>query len=191
MLAGCATAVQSKKEEPTPEELQRAAEAAQLQQEYEVALTLMRQGDYPSAIKEMSAFVERHPGLAGPYANLGILYHKLNRLEEAEQALSKAVALNPNNAVAQNRLGMVYRELGRFSDALNAYNLAIVADQTYPEPYLNLGILHDLYLLDGKKALDYYSRYQKMTGNKDSQVSMWITELQQRNQKSSAAGEKR
>lgn len=191
LLAGCGTALQSKKEEPTPEQLKQAEAAALRQQEYGAALATMRLGDYPVAIKEFTAFIERYPGLAGPYANLGILYHKMNRPEEAEQALSRAVALNPNNAVAQNRLGMVYREMGRFNDALAAYNRAIAADEKYADPYLNLGILHDLYLQDGKKALELYNQYQKMTGGQDGQVAMWITELKQRGQRASEAGDKR
>lgn len=189
LLAGCGTALQSKKDEPTPEQLKQAEAAALRQQEYEAVLATMRLGDYPAAITQFTAFIERHPGLAGPYANIGILYHKMNRPEEAEQALSRAVALNPGNAVAQNRLGMVYREMGRFNDALVAYNRAIAADEKYADPYLNLGILHDLYLLDGKKALEFYNQYQKMTGGQDGQVTLWITELKQRSQQPSHAGE--
>jgi Flp pilus assembly protein TadD len=148
----------------------------------------MRQGDYPLAIKEIAAFTASHPDHAGPYVNLGILYHKMGRLDEAEQALSKAVSLNPNNAMAQNRLGMVYREMGRFNDALAAYNNAIAADEHYADAHLNLGILHDLYLLDGASALQLYSQYQKMTGESDAQVAMWIMELKQRNQQATHAG---
>lgn len=191
LLGACGT-VQTKKSEVSSGQIGKAAEEeALLRQEYEQPLTSMRQGNYPLAIKEFTAFAEKHPDLAGPYANLGILYHKMNRLEEAQKALSKAVALNPENAVAQNRLGMVYRELGRFDEALAAYNRAIAADEKYADPYLNLGILYDLYLFDGKKALDFYSQYQKMTGEKDAQVSLWITELKQRSQQVSSAGDKR
>lgn len=191
LLSACGT-MQAKKDTPDPEQQKQAIEqAALLQQEYEQALTTMRQGNYPLAIKQFTAFTESHPEHAGPYVNLGILYHKMNRLEEAEQALGKAVLLNPNHAVAQNRLGMVYRERGRFDDALAAYNRAIAADEGYADAYLNLGILYDLYLLDNKKALDLYSHYQKLTGESDAQVAMWITELKQRTQQLSRTGEKR
>lgn len=193
MLLSACGILQAKKDEPapalTPEQQQQAAiQAALLQQEYEQALTSMRQGNYPLAIKEIAAFSENHPEHAGPYVNLGILYHKMNRLEAAEQALSKAVSLNPNNAMAQNRLGMVYREMGRFNDARAAYDNAITADENYADAYLNLGILHDLYLLDGERALQLYSQYQKMTGERDAQVAMWIMELKQRNQQATHAG---
>lgn len=188
LLTACG-AMQGKRTESTPPQKREAAEeAALLQKEYEQALTTMRQGNYPLAVKQFTAFAESHPGYAGPYANLGILYHKLNQLAEAEQALNKAVTLNPKHAVAQNYLGMVYREMGRFNDALAAYNHAIAADENYADAYLNLGILYDIYLLDGKKALQFYSQYQKMTGDKDAQISMWITELKQRTEQVSRAG---
>ena len=183
LLAGCAT-TQIEQEQgseaappPTAEELKQMERR---NQEYELVLTSIREGNYPLAIKELNVFIERHPGYPGPYVNLGILYHKLNKLDEAEQALLKAVEINPKSAVAYNRLGMVYREHGRFNDALAAYSSAIAADEEYADAYLNLGILHDLYLFEGEKALQYYIRYQLMTSNDDAQVSLWIAELTQR-----------
>ncbi len=149
-------------------------------QEYDLALTSIREGNYPLAIKELNIFIERHPDYSGPYVNLGILYHRMSRLDEAEKALLKAVALKPKSAVAQNRLGMVYRERGRFNEALAAYKSAIAADEEYADAYLNLGILYDLYLFEGEKALQHYIRYQFLTSNDDAQVSMWIAELTQR-----------
>ena len=185
LLGACGTQ-QTKIDGPTPQQQrQMAAQMALLKQEYEQALTTMRQANYPLAIKQFVSFTETHPKYAGAYANLGILYHKMNQLDKSEKALSKAVELNPKHAAAQNRLGMVYRELGRFDDALAAYNQAILADDSYSDAYLNLGVLYDLYLFDGKKALEFYSKYQKMTGNKDSQVVMWISELIQRTQQAS------
>lgn len=189
LLAGCGSVQTKRAEEPSAEAQKQAAEqAALVQKEYEQALTTMRQGNYPLAVQQLTAFIEKHPENAGPYANLGILHHTLNQLEAAEQALNKAVTLNPKHVVAQNRLGMVYREMGRFNDALAAYNRAIAADEDYADAYLNLGILYDLYLLDGKRALQLYSQYQKMTGGKDAQVSLWITELKQRTEQVSRAG---
>ena len=180
LLGGCG-ATQVKEDEPVPPLTAEQLKQIELQhQEYEGVLTTMRQGNYALAIKELVAFTERHPEHSGPYVNLGIIYHKMNRLEEAEQALSKAVAISPKSAVAQNQLGMVYRQLGRFNDALTAYKSAIAADEEFADAYLNLGILYDLYLFDGNKALQLYIRYQMMTANDDAQVSMWIAELTQR-----------
>ncbi len=180
LLSGCGT-TQVKQDEPIPRlTLEQLKQIELQQQEYGRVLTTMRQGNYPLAIKELQAFTGRYPEYSGPYVNLGIIYHKMKRLEEAEQALSKAVAISPKSAVAQNRLGMVYRELGRFNDALAAYNSAIATDEEYADAYLNLGILYDLYLFDGNKALQLYIRYQLMTANDDAQVSMWIAELTQR-----------
>lgn len=189
LLGGCASAPTStpgKVSEPSAKEQQKAAEElARIKQEYDQAVVTMRQGNYPLAIKEFTAFSEKYPMYAGAFANLGILHHKMNKLDQAEKALTRAVQINPGHAIAQNRLGMVHREMGRFSEALAAYESAIAADEKYPDPYLNLGILYDLYLHDGKKALQLYGKYQKLTGNTDAQVSVWITELKQRTEQMS------
>ena len=180
-LSGCATTpVEQGDSVPLPLTAEQLRQLERQKQEYELALVSMREGNYPLAIKELNIFVERHPDYPGPYVNLGILYHRMNRLDEAEKALLKAVALNPKSAVAQNRLGMVYRERGRFNEALAAYKSAIAADEEYADAYLNLGILYDLYLFEGEKALQHYIRYQLMTANDDAQVAMWVTELAQR-----------
>ena len=195
LLGACGT-VQVKEEQAastTPqltEEQKRQIEeeAALTRRDYDLALTTMRQGNYLLAINQFMTFNTTHPGHSGAYVNLGILYHKTNQLELAEKALRQAVELNPKQPKAQNLLGMVYRELGRFNDALTAYNSAIAADENYADAYLNLGILYDLYLLDGKKALQFYSQYQKLTGNTDAQVSLWVKELKLRTEQVSQAG---
>jgi len=69
--------------------------------------------------------------------NLGILYWKLGRFEEAEHAYQEALeidkvlanknpdAYKPNVAVTQESLGRLYADLGRFEESEQAYQEAI------------------------------------------------------------------
>ncbi len=161
----------------------------QAEQDYVLALGLMRNGKNKHAIDILQAFVNTYPAYSGPYANLGILYHKSGDLESAEKAFKRAVALKPDHALAYNRLGMLYREQGDFEKAREAYEKAIEADNDYPDAHMNLGILYDIYLRNERKAIKYYSRYQDIVDGRDEQVAIWVSDLQRRSQQLSQAVE--
>ena len=63
---------------------------------------------------------------------------------------------------------------------LAAYERAIELDAQYAAPVLNLGILNDLYLRDGARALALYERYLALTGGKDATVTKWVADLKNR-----------
>ena len=53
-------------------------------------------------------------------------------------------------------------------------------DANYSPAVLNLGILYDLYLWDGVRALELYDRYLQLTPGGDAQVQRWISDLRNR-----------
>ena len=55
---------------------------------------------------------------------------------------------------------------------------------------LNLGILNDLYLADGGRALDLYERYLQLSPGGDATVAKWVVELRSRTPQSVAANRK-
>ena len=57
---------------------------------------------------------ERNPGLLN---RLGLSYHMLNRLKEAESAYRQAIKLDPRFAEANNNLGVLYYSQLKFSNA--------------------------------------------------------------------------
>ena len=75
---------------------------------------------------------------------------------------------------------MTYRQLGKFDKARDAYEKAIALDANYPAPTLNLGILYDMYLGDGARALELYSRYLALSPSGDAAVTKWVAELKNR-----------
>jgi Flp pilus assembly protein TadD len=79
---------------------------------------------------------------------------------------------------------------GDFAKARASYEQAIAVDGGYAPAVLNLGILHDLYLWDGERALELYDRYMQLTPGGDEQVKRWISDLRNRGQKKAAAPRK-
>lgn len=153
---------------------------AQAEQDYIMALGVMRNGKPKHALRLLTAFVKAYPHYSGPYANLGIIFQQMGEFEKAEASYKKSVELKPDNTVVYNRLGMLYREMGQFDKSELAYLNALKYDSSYAEAYVNLGILYDMYMHQPKKALLYYSRYQKMVDGRDEQVAIWIADLERR-----------
>jgi Flp pilus assembly protein TadD len=147
---------------------------------YDQALALMDGGYWDAAEKVLLTMTTRYPELAGPNVNLGIVYMRQNRSEDAEQVLKKAVALNPDSAPAHNQLGILYRRAGRFDEARTAYEKALAAQPGYDHVHRNLGILYDLYLGQPRQALQHYERCQTLPACRDKQVDLWIVELKRR-----------
>ena len=154
--------------------------SAESRRMYRQALVALGAGRYPEAERELLAVASREPQLAGPRANLGILYARTGRSAQAFASLQQAIGLNPNRAAYYNELGMVSRREGRFDEARRYYAKALDLDPNYAYAHLNIGILYDLYLQDTAKAMQHYERYRELTPSEAGTVTKWIADLQQR-----------
>jgi tetratricopeptide (TPR) repeat protein len=83
-------------------------------------------------------------------------------------------------ALAQLEQGLAFRQSGQFDKARQAYEQALQLDPQLAPAVLNLGILFDLYLGDGTRALAQYERYLTLTPQGDANVSKWIADLKNR-----------
>jgi protein O-GlcNAc transferase len=79
------------------------------------------------------------------------------RLATAVEALSRAVALAPENAAYQSNLGEAYRRLGRLEDAMNALVKAMSLRPDRAEPTFNFGLLLEQ-VGEGEGALACFER---------------------------------
>jgi len=150
------------------------------QRAYDDALALMRAGHAADAEKGFRALTQSDPDLAGPHANLGLLARQAGRFPEAVSELEKATTLAPGLAIAWNQLGLAYRQDGEFTKARDAYDHALAIDPNYATAVLNLGVLDDLYLGDGARALELYTRYLALTPAGDPVVTKWIADVKNR-----------
>lgn len=151
-----------------------------VQRSYDDALRALRAGRNDEAERGFRALAQSNPDLGGPHANLGVIYRQAGKLNESASELEQAVKINPNQPIYFNQLGVTYRQLGKFDKARDAYEKAIALDANYAAPTLNLGILHDLYLGDGARALELYSRYLALSPSGDAAVTKWVAELKNR-----------
>lgn len=161
-----------------------------VQRAYDDARRALRAGRTEEAERSLLAIAKANPELGGPYANLGIIHRQAGKLPEAVADFEKAVAANPKQPVYLNQLGVSYRQIGQFSKARDAYERAIAIDENYATAVLNLAILNDMYLWDGKRALELYERYLALTPGGDPSVSKWIADLKNRKPGPITAGKK-
>ena len=71
-------------------------------------------------------------------------------------------------------------ELSDPAESRMAYEKAIALDPNYTAAMLNLAILHDLYLADGRRALELYERYLALSPGGDATVTKWVADLRNR-----------
>lgn len=157
-----------------------AAVSPASQRAFDTARQAMAAGRTAEAERTFVALTKSDPELAGPYANLGLIYRQAGKSAQATAALEKAVRLNPESAELHNQLGVTYRMAGDFARAKASYERAIALDAAYAPAVLNLGILYDLYLWDGAHALELYDRYLQLTPGGDAQVQRWVSDLRNR-----------
>jgi Flp pilus assembly protein TadD len=150
------------------------------QRAFDTARQALATGRTAEAERGFVALTKSDPELAGPYANLGLIYRQAGRTADASAALEKAVRLSPGSAELYNQLGVTYRMAGDFAKAKAAYEQSMALDPTYAPALLNLGILYDLYLWDGARALELYDRYLQLTPGGDAQVQRWVSDLKNR-----------
>ncbi len=77
-----------------------------------------------------------------PALNLGTLYLRLNRLPEAEEALSQSLILTPNFPPAHFRLGQVFEKKGDLERAVRELQKSVELDPTYPDPHYALARIY-------------------------------------------------
>ncbi|WP_211242850.1 tetratricopeptide repeat protein [Sinimarinibacterium sp. CAU 1509] len=165
-----------------PERPQPSAETGEVdkgdpQARFTEAMGLWQQNQNAEAETAFDSLSRDFPDFAGPWTNLGILYAKSNRREQAIAALSKAATLNPNNKVAFNWLGILYRESGDLNRAQLAYEKALAIDPNYALAHYNLGVLLDAHLKRPLDAVAHYRAYQSLHGTDDLRVMAWIAAI--------------
>lgn len=152
--------------------------------EFDAATKLLQRRRYSEAETALLTLSESSPELAGVWANLGIVYAKTDRNDQAVTALRRATRLNNSLAPAHNQLAVVYTELRQFRAAEDAYQAAINAEPGYAKALLNLAILYDARLNRPSAAVgayrDYLAKAEDLSETQEAKVLLWIEQAEAR-----------
>jgi len=77
------------------------------------------------------------------YNNLGLVYDKMDKQEEAVIELKKAIEFDPSLTKAYMDLGVVYAKIGQFDMAFEEFNKALEINPEIADIHYNLGILYE------------------------------------------------
>lgn len=152
----------------------------QAARDFKAAIQLMNKNKLEQALTAFEKMTQEYPDLAGPFANIGVIYGRQGKWEKASEALKISVNKNNKNIKIINQLGLAYRHLGKFKQAETAYLSAIEIAPNTSQSYLNLGILYDIYMGQFVKASNYYQKYQSLQAKPDRKVSGWIVDINRR-----------
>lgn len=101
---------------------------ARVQSLYENAKDAEARGDLPAAVADYQAILKISPRLARAYNNLGALYLKSGRYEDAAQILEQGLKLDPSMNSALALSGIAEYNLGRYAAARAHFEEALRAN---------------------------------------------------------------
>lgn len=111
--------------------------------EAQVALanTLDARGDLAAAAASLEAALALRPAYAGALRNYGMLLCRLERWDQAEKVLRRALDADGTDADAGYWLGNALVRLDRLDEAQQAYRVAVARRPRFAEAWCNLGNL--------------------------------------------------
>ncbi len=157
------------------------------EQRFQAALKLMKDHQPQEAREAFASLAQDFPNYSGPLNDLGVLQAQGRQRDQAIASFARATAANGSNAFAYGWLGILYRESGDYAHAEQAYRKAIELKPDDAAAHLNLGILYEIYLKRPAEALTQYREYQRIAGQKNLMVGIWIRQLESRMQPTSVA----
>lgn len=104
-----------------------------------LSIALYKSARYRETIAECNALLQRQPDLFPAWLFLGASHLKLGAAADAETALRKAVALQPNDANARLMLADALLAKGRWADAAEQYLASAQAIPDSPRVWSGLG----------------------------------------------------
>jgi tetratricopeptide (TPR) repeat protein len=121
-----------KGEPPTREVVDVASFDAKAPEEakaaYSEAMKAVGDNDAATAISEFTRALSIYPKYLRALNDLGVLYLKLSRLDEAALAFTQAISLNPRFHFPRLNLGVVYNRQGKYGEAADVLE-QLVKDQ--------------------------------------------------------------
>ena len=113
------------------------------------------------AVDAYRKVLEYNPGAAGALVNLGTIFYRLRKFDEAEKYYLDAIEADPAYPLAQFNLGNLYDEQNRLPEALDYYRRALALNPQYADAHFNLALLCER-LGDPLKSVQHWKIYLKL-----------------------------
>jgi tetratricopeptide (TPR) repeat protein len=108
---------------------------------YGLATASFLQGDFLGAAHHFKETTRHDPNRAGAFINLGAIYNRLGRYEDAIATLTRGIQLDPGRGEGYYNLGLVYRHLEQYELAVEAYREAVRVNPAMADAHFNLANL--------------------------------------------------
>lgn len=180
LLSGCAsvpTPPTASAKKPTSSAKAKAEAKAEITM-YALAMADIKTNKLNQARDLLTKLTDKHPELAGPWANLALVDIKAKDLTKAKQHVNKALKRDPAMPQAYNLLGYIDKQQGHINQAISDYQQAIAKKPDYALAHYNLALLYDVYLQDVPKAVQHYKRYLALSKTPDKRTAAWVKELE-------------
>jgi tetratricopeptide (TPR) repeat protein len=126
-----------------------------------LALAYTDKEDFNNAINSYEMARKLYPKpTAKLYNNLGLLYGKTGKFQEALACMDSALKMEPEFAEAYNNKGNALAGLGKFQEAIPQFQKALDLNKKYSEAYRNMGSTYGN-MGQFPKALDYFFQAAK------------------------------
>jgi type IV pilus assembly protein PilF len=103
---------------------------------HDLGVEALRAGRAPDALKEFDEALANDERFPEAHVGRGlVLEYGFGKLEDAEKAYRRAIALRPGFSEAHNDLGQLLAKTGRYDDALKEFDLAL-ENMLYKEPWI-------------------------------------------------------
>jgi hypothetical protein len=116
--------------------------------------------------------VEKSPGKARGYHNLGTAYRLEGQTDIAIEYYRAAVKLAPRMAQTHCFLGIAYRNKGMWDKAIGHYWSAITINPDYAEPHLYLGEAYEHKGFLEEAAAEYRATLELMPNERDAEAGL-------------------
>ena len=105
---------------------------------YEQAMKAVNQNNAEAAISEFTRALTLYPQYLRALNDLGVLYLKLERLDEAAATFTQAISLNGRFSFPRLNLGLVLNRLGRYNEAVEVLRQLVKEQPTLTQAHVLL-----------------------------------------------------
>jgi tetratricopeptide (TPR) repeat protein len=115
--------------------------------DYQEALAKFEAGDYEACAQALLRAIEKEPFEPVYTNNLGVVYTKMEKYDEAIEAFKKMLEIQPESYTANKKIGELYGFMQDYENAAPFYKKAVELSPNDPDAFYNLGAcatnLHD------------------------------------------------